>query len=560
MSDYPIVVKLVDQTRAALRSIETGLQGIQTRADAANKAVAGLGSGLARAGAVAGAALSLAAKSALTYADSVQDASDATGIGTARILAFSQAVAQNGGNSEKAIQALVKFNETIGDAASQSQTARDALAAVGVSLSDIANKSVEENLGTVVKTLAGITSESERASKQAAVFGKTLKGTNVAGFGKELDALTAKQKTNADAVRSGAQLVDTLKAAYTRLELSILRTIKPLADFINSLSEEQLDRAVTAIASLGAGLLAVGTALGVFAVVAKVIGLAGIAVGGFYAALKLALAQITFGAGTLKYLGEAIAVAAKNSRTLAVFVTTLGGAFAGGLGGVALKAAGFLLLGLGKIVAIIGIFAAALVPLLALLDLVFSTKTLDVYLGKLKAVYDWTRDLLGLSKDVPAAAATPAAAGGVKPPKPGGTPVADLILKPFYESIAQAREEYDKFLKLINKRLEYILDIEDIPYLPIDFFKNHAVSCNPINDKTPFFSSSSTTCQGASRHYLPDINLYHTAFTKSFEFQFGNIKDYTFRFLLPSYMERSGSSLVYMAEKLLKISGDNSCI
>lgn len=130
----------------------------------------------------------------------------------------------------------------------------------------------------------------------------------------------------------------------------------------------------------------------------------------------------------------------------------------------------------------------------------------------------------------------------------------ELALEIFYYQ-AKYNPVYSKFLKLINKRLEYILDIEDIPYLPIDFFKNHAVSCNPINDKTPFFSSSSTTGQGASRHYLPDINLYHTAFTKSFEFQFGNIKDYTFRFLLPSYMERSGSSLVYMAEKLLKISG-----
>ncbi len=114
---------------------------------------------------------------------------------------------------------------------------------------------------------------------------------------------------------------------------------------------------------------------------------------------------------------------------------------------------------------------------------------------------------------------------------------------------------YSKFLTLIDKRPETVLDTDDIPYLPIDFFKNHIISCSPVDNKTAFFSSSSTTGRGTSQHYLNDTQIYHTSFIKSFELQFGKITDYTFRFLLPSYLERSGSSLVYMAEELLKISG-----
>ena len=114
---------------------------------------------------------------------------------------------------------------------------------------------------------------------------------------------------------------------------------------------------------------------------------------------------------------------------------------------------------------------------------------------------------------------------------------------------------YSKFLQLIDVRPESILDIAQIPYLPVEFFKNHVVSSINPDEQTVVFKSSSTTGEGISTHYVSDIELYHTSFTRCFNYQFGSIEDYTFRFLLPSYLERSDSSLVYMAEELLKISG-----
>ncbi len=122
----------------------------------------------------------------------------------------------------------------------------------------------------------------------------------------------------------------------------------------------------------------------------------------------------------------------------------------------------------------------------------------------------------------------------------------------FYQ--AKYNPVYSKFLELINIRPETITELSDIPYLPIDFYKQHVVSCRPVNEKSHVFLSSSTTGQGQSKHYINDISQYETAFTNSFEFQFGKISEFTFRFLLPSYLEREGSSLVYMAEKLLGIS------
>ncbi len=130
----------------------------------------------------------------------------------------------------------------------------------------------------------------------------------------------------------------------------------------------------------------------------------------------------------------------------------------------------------------------------------------------------------------------------------------ELALEIFYYQ-AKNNPVYSKFLHLIDIRPQNIFEIAEIPYLPIEFFKNHQVSCVETSEQTKIFTSSSTSGIGISQHFVPDIELYHLAFSKSFEFQFGSIKDYTFRFLLPSYLERKDSSLVYMAEEFLKISG-----
>lgn len=96
--------------------------------------------------------------------------------------------------------------------------------------------------------------------------------------------------------------------------------------------------------------------------------------------------------------------------------------------------------------------------------------------------------------------------------------------------------------------------IENIPFLPISFFKSHkVVSFNDAEEIV--FTSSATTGSIPSKHYVKDISVYQSSFEKGFNHFFGNPADYCILALLPSYLERTGSSLIYMAEKLIEMSG-----
>jgi len=96
-----------------------------------------------------------------------------------------------------------------------------------------------------------------------------------------------------------------------------------------------------------------------------------------------------------------------------------------------------------------------------------------------------------------------------------------------------------------------------IPFLPIEFFKTHRVNCTD-HQSDQLFTSSGTTGVNTSRHYVADINLYETSFLKGFELFFGRPEDFLILALLPSYLEREGSSLVYMAKKLIEKSNHKS--
>lgn len=94
-----------------------------------------------------------------------------------------------------------------------------------------------------------------------------------------------------------------------------------------------------------------------------------------------------------------------------------------------------------------------------------------------------------------------------------------------------------------------------IPFLPIEFFKTKEVICGSVTGQETVFSSSGTTGQVTSRHYVSDITLYRESFLKGFELFYGDVRDYCILALLPSYLERSGSSLVYMFDELIRRSG-----
>ncbi len=112
---------------------------------------------------------------------------------------------------------------------------------------------------------------------------------------------------------------------------------------------------------------------------------------------------------------------------------------------------------------------------------------------------------------------------------------------------------YSRFLQLLKVDTNAIQYIQKIPFLPVQFFKHFDIISE---NKTPeiTFTSSGTTGLLNSRHLVADSNVYKSSFRKSFELFYGDIKEYCILALLPSYLERTGSSLIYMAEDWIKAS------
>lgn len=116
---------------------------------------------------------------------------------------------------------------------------------------------------------------------------------------------------------------------------------------------------------------------------------------------------------------------------------------------------------------------------------------------------------------------------------------------------------YRRYAQLLGMSPEGLTDISDIPFLPIRFFKQYDIisSAEPHPEPQKIFYSSSTTGQTPSRHCVLDISLYERSFLGGFRQFYGEPGDYVILALLPSYLEREGSSLVYMADRLIKESG-----
>ncbi|MBC9797899.1 acyl transferase [Sinomicrobium weinanense] len=116
-------------------------------------------------------------------------------------------------------------------------------------------------------------------------------------------------------------------------------------------------------------------------------------------------------------------------------------------------------------------------------------------------------------------------------------------------------EVYGKFCDLLKRTPETVKTVEKIPFLPISCFKTHTVVASP-GDPEEVFTSSGTTGMKASKHYVTDRSLYEKSFLGAFKRFYGDIEDYVVLALLPSYLERQGSSLIYMVDDLIKRSGN----
>jgi len=109
---------------------------------------------------------------------------------------------------------------------------------------------------------------------------------------------------------------------------------------------------------------------------------------------------------------------------------------------------------------------------------------------------------------------------------------------------------YRSFCDLLYKHPSEVKTVEQIPFLPIQFFKSHTIVSN-IKSADATFTSSGTTGSIVSKHFVSDLEIYKQSFRRGFKSFYGAIEKYTVLALLPSYLEREGSSLVYMANDMI---------
>lgn len=116
---------------------------------------------------------------------------------------------------------------------------------------------------------------------------------------------------------------------------------------------------------------------------------------------------------------------------------------------------------------------------------------------------------------------------------------------------------YRQYCDSLKRNLANVKSIAQIPFLPIEFFKTHSIITeSEIAVKT--FESSGTTAQISSKHQVVDLSLYEESFMKCFQQFYGEVSEYVIIALLPSYLERNNSSLVYMAKELIERSRQNA--
>lgn len=120
-----------------------------------------------------------------------------------------------------------------------------------------------------------------------------------------------------------------------------------------------------------------------------------------------------------------------------------------------------------------------------------------------------------------------------------------------YRHQYEHNEVYQKFCMLVSKTPANVKHITEIPFLPIEFFKSKDILTTLDPVKTTF-TSSGTTGIITSKHHVTDLSYYEASFRTAFSKFYGNIENYAVLALLPSYLERDGSSLIYMTKDFIE--------
>lgn len=133
----------------------------------------------------------------------------------------------------------------------------------------------------------------------------------------------------------------------------------------------------------------------------------------------------------------------------------------------------------------------------------------------------------------------------------GGPEDFDALTLAIFKRQALSCEVYKNYIHHLRVDVNQVSQVSQIPFLPISFFKTHAIlsSDNPVEVT---FSSSGTTGMTQSSHHVTNAKLYERSYLQAFEDFYGKVSAYCFLALLPSYQQRSGSSLIYMVNDLIE--------
>jgi hypothetical protein len=137
-----------------------------------------------------------------------------------------------------------------------------------------------------------------------------------------------------------------------------------------------------------------------------------------------------------------------------------------------------------------------------------------------------------------------------------------LIQKNNFEEIAlkifrtqsENNPVYKKYIEELKVDTLQVNSLAQIPFLPVNFFKTQKIKTTDFEENI-FFESSGTTDTINSRHFIKDISLYKKSFVEGFKRFYGEPEQWCIIGLLPSYLERKNSSLVFMVDELIKMSG-----
>jgi lambda family phage tail tape measure protein len=379
----------------------TSLKKVETQVKAVNDSFAKLKT------AIAGIALTGLITKTIQFADAIQDVSDATGIAVDKILGFSKAVSLNGGTADDANTALLKFNETIGKAGDGAVGAQAAFASIGVSLNDLRTLSSEDLFVKTIDGIGKVGDLSEQARLKTELFGKSLRTTSLTGVSSQFAQATKESEAYASSVKAAADLQNKLDLAFKTLQASILKTIEPLANFVNKLEPEQIDKIVKAIVEMS-------VALGSIAVAAKglqLIGSIAVALGGAFATLAAATAAQKFRFAAFYYtVKQALPVFGKAKEAF-VLIGTAGGKQIGTWIALTSKFQGFLFI-LKQVGVTIKLFATRFLPSLLgpvgvlygvfealrlIILSVFKVDIIDEFIGAVSSAYNKLKALAGFA-------------------------------------------------------------------------------------------------------------------------------------------------------------------